>query len=57
LEFAKFDGTGDPLSWLNHCERYFYVRCTPENKRVSLAAFYLLNNAQLWFNRLELNDG
>jgi hypothetical protein len=57
LEFPKFDGTGDPLSWLNHCERYFYVRCTPENKHVSLAAFYLLNNAQLWFNRLELNDG
>jgi hypothetical protein len=28
LEFLKFDGTSDPLLWLNHCERYFLVRRT-----------------------------
>jgi hypothetical protein len=47
LEFPKFDRTGDPLPWLNRCERYFYVRHMPENKRVSLAAFYLLDDTQL----------
>jgi hypothetical protein len=29
LDFPKFDGTGDLLSWLNRCEHYFYVRHTP----------------------------
>jgi hypothetical protein len=57
LEFPKYDGTGDPLPWLNRCERYFTVRRTPEPKRVALAACYLVDGAQLWFHRLELNGG
>jgi hypothetical protein len=57
LEFSKFDGTSDPLPWLNRCERYFLVRRTPEHQRVAFAAFYPLDDAQLWFHRLELNDG
>jgi hypothetical protein len=56
MEFPKFDGVGDPLSWLNRCERFFYVRRTPDDK-VAFAAFYLLDDAQLWFHRMELNGG
>jgi hypothetical protein len=26
LEFLRFDGTGDPISWLISCEHYFCVR-------------------------------
>jgi hypothetical protein len=55
LEFLKFDGTSNPLPWLNRCERYFLVRRTPEHQRVALAVFYLLDDTQLWFHHLELN--
>jgi hypothetical protein len=35
LEFPKFDGIGDPLPWLNRCERFFHMRWTPDDKRVA----------------------
>jgi hypothetical protein len=57
LEFPKFDDTGDPLPWLNRCEQFFHMRWTPDDKRVMFTAFYLLDNAQLWFHRMELNGG
>jgi hypothetical protein len=38
-------------------ERFFHVRRTPNDKRVAFTAFYLLNGAQLWFHRMELNGG
>jgi hypothetical protein len=31
MEFLKYDGVGDPLLWLNRCERYFRIRRTQEN--------------------------
>jgi hypothetical protein len=45
MEFPKYDGIGDPLPWLNQCERYFCVRCTPEQWRVTYASFYLTDDA------------
>jgi hypothetical protein len=56
LEFPKFDGTSDPLPWLNCCEYYFNVRRTLDHQRVSFITFYL-DDAQLWFHHIELNGG
>jgi hypothetical protein len=47
LEFPTFDDTSDPLAWLNRCARFFQVRNTPNHKKVTLAAFYLTDAAQL----------
>jgi hypothetical protein len=57
MEFPKFDSASGPLSWLNHCERFFHVRRTPDDKKVAFTAFYLLDDAQLWFHHMELNSG
>jgi hypothetical protein len=53
LQFLTYDGKSDPLSWLNCCDHYFRLR--PEDKKVAYAAFNLLDDAQLWYYRLELN--
>jgi hypothetical protein len=38
---------GDPLPWLNRCERYFHARRTPEHRSITYASFYLTDDAQL----------
>jgi hypothetical protein len=57
IEFPKFDGYGDPMTWLNRCERYFKLHGTPKDRHVPVASIYLLNNAQVWYHRVELNGG
>jgi hypothetical protein len=44
LDFPKFDGSCEPLPWLNYCVHYFRVHRTPDHKRVSYAPFHLLND-------------
>jgi hypothetical protein len=45
------------MSWLNRYERYFRLCETPENRRVQVASFYLLDDVQVWYHRVEPNSG
>jgi hypothetical protein len=57
VKFLRFDGTGNPLQWIHHCECNFRVCQTSENKDVTYAAFHLLDDTQLWYHRLLNNSG
>jgi hypothetical protein len=57
LRFPKYDGTKDPLPWLNRCNQFFRATQTPNNEKVLLAAFYMQGVAQQWYYRLERNQG
>lgn len=46
LDFPKFDGTGNPLPFLNRCEHYFRSQRMVNEERVWLAAFHLHGPAQ-----------
>jgi hypothetical protein len=53
LDFPKFDGKEDPLTWLNHCEQLFSGKRTDEAFKVWLAAYYMVGVAQEWYMQLE----
>jgi hypothetical protein len=55
LRFSKYDNTSDPLVWLQRCDQFFRAARTPEEK-VWYAAFYLDDDAQQWYFRLECNQ-
>jgi hypothetical protein len=55
LLFPTFDGSEDPLPWLNRCDQFFRVQETPENGKVFLATFYMSGEASQWYTLLERN--
>jgi len=56
-DFPKFDGTTDPLLFLNKCEAYFRQHRTMPEERVGMASYHLDDIAQLWFTQLQDDDG
>jgi hypothetical protein len=36
-----FDGTDDPLAWMNKCEHFFRTQRMPETDKVWLASFHM----------------
>jgi hypothetical protein len=57
LEFATYDGSEDPLNWLNHCEQFFRGQRTPASDRTWLASYHLKGPAQTWYYALEQDEG
>ena len=53
LDFTTYDGTEDPLNWLNHCEQLFRGQKTLSSDRSRLASYHLRGAAQTWYYTLE----
>jgi hypothetical protein len=48
LEFPTYDGTVDPLNWLNQCEQFFRGPRTLASDRTWLASYHLTGAGQTW---------
>jgi hypothetical protein len=57
LMFPTYDGSEDPLPWLNRCEQFFRIQKTEETGKVFLAAFYMTGDAAQWYALVERNHG
>jgi hypothetical protein len=57
LLFPTFDGSEDPLPWLNRCDQFFRIQGTLEAGKVFLATFYMSGDAAQWYALLERNHG
>ena len=57
LEFATYDGSEDPLNWLNQCEQFFRGQRTLASDRTWLASYHLKGVAQTWYYALEQDEG
>jgi len=56
-DFPRFDGTTDPLLFLNKFEAYFRHHRTMAEERVGMASYHLDDVAQLWYTQLLEEDG
>jgi hypothetical protein len=57
VDFATFDGSKDPLNWLNQCEQFFRGQRTLAPNRTWLASYHLRRDAQTWYYSLEQDEG
>jgi hypothetical protein len=56
-DFPHYDGTTDPMLFLNKCDAYFRQHRTMAEERVRMAAYHLDDAAQLWFIQLQDDEG
>jgi hypothetical protein len=57
LEFQTYDGSVDPLNWLNQCDQFFRGQRTLVSDRTWLASYHLRREAQTWYYALEQDEG
>jgi hypothetical protein len=57
LEFQTYDGSADPLNWLNHREQFFQGQWTLASDWTWLASYHLRGEAQTWYYALEQDEG
>ncbi|PON77808.1 hypothetical protein PanWU01x14_025640, partial [Parasponia andersonii] len=47
LDFPRYDGTDDPITWIDRAEQFFEFHKTPANEKVALAAYHLEGGVHL----------
>ncbi|XP_066320654.1 uncharacterized protein [Miscanthus floridulus] len=52
-----YDGSVDPLNWLNQCEQFFRGQQTMASQRTWLASYHMKGAAQTWYYALEQDEG
>jgi hypothetical protein len=57
LEFATYDGTVDPLNWLNQCDQFFRGQRILASDRTWITSYHLRGAAQTWYYALEQDEG
>ncbi|CAL5416547.1 unnamed protein product [Camellia sinensis] len=53
LDFPRFNGIEEPMSWVCRAEQFFDFHQTFKANRVPLASFNLEDDAQLWYQLLK----
>jgi hypothetical protein len=56
-DFPRYDGTTDPMLFLNKCDAYFLQHRTTVDEKVRIASYHLDEVAQLWFTQVQEDDG
>jgi hypothetical protein len=57
LEFPTYDGTVDPLNWINQCEQFFRGQRTLASDQTWLASYHLTGAAQTWYFAIKQDEG
>jgi hypothetical protein len=57
LDFPKFGGKSDPLTFINRCESFFHQQHIVEEEKVWMASFNLQDAAQLWYIQIQHEKG
>ena len=57
LEFQTYDGSVDPLNWLNQCDQFFRGQRTLASNSTWLASYHLQGAAQTWYYAFEQDEG
>ena len=53
IDFPRFNGNEDPTSWIFHAKQFFEFQNIAEEEKISLAAYHLEGEAQLWYQLLK----
>ena len=48
LDFPRYDGSEDPITWICRVEQFFEYQDTPDDEKVKLASYHLDGDAQIW---------
>jgi hypothetical protein len=57
MDFLKYDGTKDPLIFINRCESYFHQQRIMEEEKTWMASYNLDDEAQLWYMQVQTDEG